>query len=239
MKRYYITVGAKTTVGGTVVNGLPRSRINGQAMAREGDEVKCPECNSFGTIICVEPRLSEAWDGRKPALHDDLCKCKCDPPPRLIANQTIRYQQVDVGSAAPSARATVQPATPVEAGQAPTVIYPSNFTPLSSRPASHYSEPSGQVCQNVWRSYQQRAEAIVAPGGILIADPKARNRAINAAYARLWLEDQRFQWAGLAAFASKQVGCGLLHAADSIEQIDAEKEAITRREHWWHCLLAS
>jgi hypothetical protein len=45
----------------------------------------------------------------------------------------------------------------------------------------------------------------------------------------LWLEDQRFQWAGLAAFASKQVGCGLLHATDSIEKIDAEKEAKQRR----------
>ncbi|VVO38329.1 hypothetical protein PS723_05584 [Pseudomonas fluorescens] len=65
----------------------------------------------------------------------------------------------------------------------------------------------------------------MAPGGRLIADPKARNRAINAAYAQLWLHDQRFQWAGLAAFASKQVGCGLLHAADSIEKIQAEYEA--------------
>ncbi|WP_345894178.1 DUF2515 family protein [Pseudomonas emilianonis] len=37
--------------------------------------------------------------------------------------------------------------------------------------------------------------------------------------------DQRFQWAGLAAFASKQVGCGLLHAAQSIERIQAEYEA--------------
>ncbi|VVO42071.1 hypothetical protein PS691_05836 [Pseudomonas fluorescens] len=65
----------------------------------------------------------------------------------------------------------------------------------------------------------------MAPGGRLIADPKARNRAINAAYAQLWLHDQRFQWAGLAAFASKQVGCGLLHAADSIDKIQAEYEA--------------
>ena len=68
----------------------------------------------------------------------------------------------------------------------------------------------------------------MAPGGTLIADPKARNRAINAAYAGLWLEDQRFQWAGLAAFASKQVGCGLLHAADSIEKVQAEYEAAQR-----------
>lgn len=59
----------------------------------------------------------------------------------------------------------------------------------------------------------------------MIADPKERNRAINAAYARLWLHDSRFQWAGLAAFASKQVGCGLLHAAHAIERIQAEEDA--------------
>jgi hypothetical protein len=46
----------------------------------------------------------------------------------------------------------------------------------------------------------------VAPGGKLIADPKARNKAINAAYTQLWRLESRFQWAGLAAFASKQVG---------------------------------
>lgn len=84
------------------------------------------------------------------------------------------------------------------------------------------------TCQCLWRAYQREAENIVAPDGVLIADPVQRNRAINAAYARLWLHDSRFQWAGLAAFASKQVGCGLLHAADSIELIRQEHEARQR-----------
>ncbi|MFS2197502.1 PAAR domain-containing protein [Pseudomonas sp. Pseusp3] len=229
MKRYYITVGAKTTVGGTVVSGFPHGRINGQAMAREGDEVKCPECDSTGTIICVSPRLSEEWDGRKPALDGDLCKCKCDPLPKLIANQTNRSQQIDVGNVAPPARAAAQPATPTDARQPIVEPRPSGFAPAASPATPSFSELPGVICQNLWRGYQQRAEAVVAPGGVLIADPKARNRAINAAYARLWLEDQRFQWAGLAAFASKQVGCGLLHAADSIEKIDAQQEAKRRR----------
>jgi hypothetical protein len=66
----------------------------------------------------------------------------------------------------------------------------------------------------------------VAPGGKLITDPKARNKAINAAYAQLWRHDRRFQWAGLAAFASKQVGCGLLHAAESVEKMQAETETM-------------
>jgi hypothetical protein len=92
------------------------------------------------------------------------------------------------------------------------------------------------TCACLWRTYQREAEEIVAPGGVLIADPVERNRVINAAYARLWLHDPRFQWAGLAAFASKQVGCGLLHAADSIELIREEREALgglrdSRREH--------
>ncbi|MHC8322552.1 DUF2515 family protein [Pseudomonas sp. GB2N2] len=84
------------------------------------------------------------------------------------------------------------------------------------------------TCAGLWHLYQREAEEIVAPGGLLIADPVARNRAINAAYARLWLHDSRFQWAGLAAFASKQVGCGLLHAADSIELIRSEHETRER-----------
>jgi hypothetical protein len=84
------------------------------------------------------------------------------------------------------------------------------------------------TCACLWRRYQREAEEIVAPNGVLIADPIERNRAINAAYARLWLHDSRFQWAGLAAFASKQVGCGLLHAVDSIDLIRDEHEARQR-----------
>ncbi|MFJ7882979.1 DUF2515 family protein [Pseudomonas sp. NPDC096917] len=85
------------------------------------------------------------------------------------------------------------------------------------------------TCEGIWRIFQREAEEIVAPGGTLIADPIARNRAINAAYARLWLHDERFQWAGLAAFASKQVGCGLLHASESIGKIEDE---FTARKKW-------
>ncbi|WP_229262929.1 DUF2515 family protein [Duganella radicis] len=71
-------------------------------------------------------------------------------------------------------------------------------------------------CASIWLRVQREAEAWIAPGGKLIADPIARNRRINQAYAQLWQADHRFQWAGLAAFASKQVGCGLLHAADNV-----------------------
>jgi hypothetical protein len=78
------------------------------------------------------------------------------------------------------------------------------------------------TCAGVWLRCQQEAEEWIAPGGKLITDPIARNRRINRAYAQLWLADHRFQWAGLAAFASKQVGCGLLHSAQKVA--DARRE---------------
>jgi hypothetical protein len=81
------------------------------------------------------------------------------------------------------------------------------------------------TCTGLWRIYQREAENIVAPDGVLIADPVERNQVINAAYARLWLQDSRFQWAGLAAFASKQVGCGLLHASNTVDLIGSSGTA--------------
>ena len=84
------------------------------------------------------------------------------------------------------------------------------------------------TCNCLWRRFQKEAEDWVAPGGVLIADPQARNRKINAAYAQLWLADNRFQWAGLAAFASKQVGCGLIHATKLQTAIAAQKAALEK-----------
>jgi hypothetical protein len=84
------------------------------------------------------------------------------------------------------------------------------------------------TCNCLWRRFQKEAEDWVAPGGVLITDPQARNRKINAAYAQLWLADNRFQWAGLAAFASKQVGCGLIHATKLQTAIAAQKAALEK-----------
>ena len=86
--------------------------------------------------------------------------------------------------------------------------------------AKKRAEDDKQDCTDCWRFYQKQAEAIVA-----VDDPIARNRRINAAYAQLWLDDRRFQWAGLAAFASKQVGCGLLNAAELIGRSNRERNA--------------
>ncbi|CAN7268465.1 hypothetical protein LJR230_001105 [Trinickia sp. LjRoot230] len=86
--------------------------------------------------------------------------------------------------------------------------------------AKKRAEDNKQDCIDCWRFYQKKAEAIVSAG-----DPVARSRSINAAYAQLWLDDRRFQWAGLAAFASKQVGCGPLNAAEMIGKSNQQRNA--------------
>lgn len=82
--------------------------------------------------------------------------------------------------------------------------------------------------EHLWACFQAEAEDMLKLNGQWITDAGTLNRRINAAYARLWLADERFQWAGLAAFASKQVGCGLLHTSDIVETSRHERERIQR-----------
>jgi hypothetical protein len=82
--------------------------------------------------------------------------------------------------------------------------------------------------EHLWGSFQVEAEEIIKVDGSFEGKDRERNRRINAAYAKLWLADRRFQWAGLAAFASKQVGCGLLHAAELSEKNRRVREQVQR-----------
>ncbi|MGA4289072.1 PAAR domain-containing protein (plasmid) [Ralstonia solanacearum] len=91
MKRYVILSGDKTTVGGTVQATVTTLQLNSVHVAHEDDAVACPACHSTGKIQCSGgPRLPmNGPDGRRIALHDDLCICECQPPPRLVASQTV------------------------------------------------------------------------------------------------------------------------------------------------------
>jgi uncharacterized Zn-binding protein involved in type VI secretion len=93
-KRYHIRAGAKTTAGGTVRAMSDWYKLNGVPLALEGDPMDCPACNTQGVIQCVAPRLSERFNGKQYALHDDLCICKCSPPPKLIAEQSSKCQVI-------------------------------------------------------------------------------------------------------------------------------------------------
>lgn len=66
--------------------------------------------------------------------------------------------------------------------------------------------PSGQTeCQKLWAKYEAEAAAMLVPG----KDARERNKIISGAYADLYLKNPEFKWAGLAAYASKQVGCAM------------------------------
>ncbi len=94
IKRYHITLGAATTAGGVVTSASALMTINGVRVALDGDTVSCKACNSSGYIKADGPRLGDRCNGREFALTDDLCICKCDPPPRLVHNQRLRSQTI-------------------------------------------------------------------------------------------------------------------------------------------------
>ncbi len=64
-------------------------------------------------------------------------------------------------------------------------------------------------CAALWKKYDDEAKAIIAPAG---SDHQLRNKIISGAYSKLYLSDPCFVWAGLAGYASKQVGCALATA---------------------------
>lgn len=95
VRRYDILKGDRTTSDGTVMGGDPKDRVGDREQAYERDEVWCPECQTTGLIVCDGPRRSMTGpDGREGALSDDLCVCRCDPPPRLLPSQYSSYTDV-------------------------------------------------------------------------------------------------------------------------------------------------
>jgi uncharacterized Zn-binding protein involved in type VI secretion len=98
LRRYHITLGAKTTAGGVVATASTISSINGATMAVEGDHIDCPACRTKGVIQAVPPRIPDRFNGKEFALSDDLCICKCNPPPKLIASQSLKCQTLALAS---------------------------------------------------------------------------------------------------------------------------------------------
>lgn len=100
MRRYTITLGATTSAGGRVVSASGSGCINGVPIALEGDLVACPACKATGRILCAGPRIPEMSEGKNVALENDLCTCRCSPPPRLLPAQIMRSQVLkDTGRA--------------------------------------------------------------------------------------------------------------------------------------------
>ncbi|UYZ71179.1 PAAR domain-containing protein [Moraxella bovis] len=97
LTRYYILENDATTAGGivqTTTNPIVFN-VDGKKQSCIGDDVWCSACQSMGKIVPTGPRLSFSLGGAMPALNDDLCLCKCNPPPKLINSQTSFKEIID------------------------------------------------------------------------------------------------------------------------------------------------
>lgn len=110
IRRYTITLGASTTAGGKVISAHHNRAINGVPVAREDDWVQCPKCKSKGVIKPDGPRNEDTFNGKQVALSDDLCICKCVPPPRLVASQNFVCQTINADWHAAKAGAVAETA---------------------------------------------------------------------------------------------------------------------------------
>ncbi|WP_205194851.1 PAAR domain-containing protein [Burkholderia sp. Ax-1719] len=101
MRRKMIVQGDKTTKNGVVVTGDPTTTSGGLPLAYVGAEVHCPACNSTGKIANVMPYMPMTFcSGKQVALEDDVCLCKCEPPPKLIASQSDMVMTMESGALA-------------------------------------------------------------------------------------------------------------------------------------------
>lgn len=72
MSRLLIVVGDHHSHGGTLTEGCARSRIDGRAIVREGDEADCP---THGRTQVVDASSRATFYGRKAARDGDRLAC--------------------------------------------------------------------------------------------------------------------------------------------------------------------
>jgi uncharacterized Zn-binding protein involved in type VI secretion len=95
LKRSYLKVGDKSSVSGTVVEGIPDTTHHGTELTFVGAAVACPACKTVGHIVAKGPRWPGSMMGKEPALEGDICVCKCDPPPTMLASQSDMFESFE------------------------------------------------------------------------------------------------------------------------------------------------
>lgn len=108
-----------------------------------------------------------------------------------------------------AATIAASPATSRDSAQATSV---EELVDVQRDAADHLAtEPAKKTpdCKSLWSDAERSTKEICKE-----TDPIRRNKAISAAYATAYLETPQLEWFGAAAFASKQVGCGMTHAVE-------------------------
>lgn len=89
MRRYLITQGARTTAGGTVLDGATNNTIKGVPVAYVGARIYCPACGTTGHGVNVPPFHKQTLFGIQVLLDGDKCVCACVPSPTLLKSQDL------------------------------------------------------------------------------------------------------------------------------------------------------
>ncbi|AFT84164.1 PAAR domain-containing protein [Paraburkholderia phenoliruptrix] len=89
MDRRFILKDDKTTHNGVVLDGIVGSSFDGRPLAYLGAPVSCHTCNTQGIIVSDGSPHTMSVMGKQVALENDLCQCKCEPLPKLVASQTM------------------------------------------------------------------------------------------------------------------------------------------------------
>ena len=89
MTRRFVRKGDKTDRNGFVKDGIGNWSLQGEPLAYIGGRVACPACGAEGIIISDGSPRTMTVMGKQVALENDLCQCKCDPLPKLLASQPL------------------------------------------------------------------------------------------------------------------------------------------------------
>ncbi|EKZ98338.1 hypothetical protein D769_15707 [Cupriavidus sp. HMR-1] len=100
MIRCNLVKGDKSALGGEALDGIALCTIMGREMTFLGASVYCPACKTTGQIVGVGPRHRNDWMGKQDALEGDICVCRCDPPPVMIASQRAMFHSFEAAELA-------------------------------------------------------------------------------------------------------------------------------------------
>ena len=89
MSRRFILKDDTTTHNGVVLDGIVGSSFDGRPLAYLGGSVLCHTCNTEGIIVSDGSPHTMSVMGKQVALENDLCQCKCELLPKLVASQTM------------------------------------------------------------------------------------------------------------------------------------------------------
>jgi hypothetical protein len=175
----------------------------------------------------AERFLGRMWDdqrGRRPLAAEmrRVLRHPADQPATAmrdlavrLASGSIRMVRIaPVIAPAPSGAHTGGAARVPAAAPAPEP--PAAASPPSAAPPPML--PGAVTCGEAWAAVNGETQRILARGGD--ADPIERNRHITAAYAELYQRNPRLEWSGLAAIVSRQGGCAMEHARDTMGPVN-------------------